>query len=338
MSRRTIPIWLFAALLGPMGCRPEGDPSPRMAAPPVAVTVATVTRTREPYFQLVAGTIRPLDHAVVAARVAGLVRGADFAIGQRVTAGSVLLTIQADELGARAAQARAALDQAMRDAARESELFARGASPGETAQAAQDRLRAARAAFEEAQTLLGYTNVTAPFEGNVTRKLVYTGDFAAPGTPLFEIETRHRMRVELAIPESLPALPLGETVRVLRGEQWLAARITEASRALDPVTRTQAVILEFPPGPDVRSGEFVRAQWPAGDFDTVRAPIDALRSVGQIERVFVVSEGKALLRIVKTGGRANGHVQVIAGLDGGERVIVSPAPDLRDGQAVSVAP
>ena len=212
-------------------------------------------------------------------------------------------------------------------------LFITGASRGIGLAIA---LRAARAAVDEAAALLGYTRVAAPFDGVVTRKLVNTGDYAAPGTPLFDLEARAPMRVELAVPENLSVLPLGETVRVRRGDEIASARLTEASPALDPTTRTRTVILEFPPDTAVRSGEFVHALWPAGNFEVVRAPAAAVSTVGQIERAYVVIDGRAVLRIVRTGPRDNGHVQILSGLSVGELVVVDPPAGLRDGQPVAL--
>jgi RND family efflux transporter MFP subunit len=304
----------------------------------MTVRVAHVTQVKATRFQTVAGTIRPLDRALVAARVAGTVADANFVLGQCVAGGEVLLTVQANELGARLEQARAAADQAARDAAREAKLLADGASTAETVRTAEDRLRAARAALDEAQTLVSYTRAVAPFPGTVTRKLIDTGDYAALGAALFEIEARERMRAELAVPAGLPSLPPGAEVRVLSGATAIPGRVTEVSPALDPVTRTREVIVELAANAPVVSGDFVRAVWPAGESALIWVPAEAVRTVGQIERVFVVVDGKVLLRIVRTGAHDGERVQIVSGLDAGETVVVSPPAGLRDGQPIRVQP
>jgi RND family efflux transporter MFP subunit len=268
----------------------------------------------------------------------GTVTGANFAIGQNVPAGEVLLTIQADELNARLEQARAALDLATRDAKREAALFGQGASPEETVRSAEDRLRMARAAFNEATTLVGYTRVTAPFAGFVTRKLINTGDFADAGTPLLEIEARDRMRAEVEVPDALPSLPIGTAVRVIVSGATVAGRVAEASSAAQAPTRTRSVVIELPTGTSVHSGEFVRVLWPAGEFALLFVPTDAVQLFGQIERVFVVTGSRATMRFVKTGLRENERVQILSGLDSGETVVVSPPATLRDGHPVRVLP
>jgi multidrug efflux pump subunit AcrA (membrane-fusion protein) len=63
-----------------------------------------------------------------------------------------------------------------------------------------------------------------------------------------------------------------------------------------------------------------------------------VRTIGQIERVFVVVDDKVGLRIVKTGTRDGERLQIVSGLDAGERVVVSPPAGLREGQSVNVRP
>ena len=73
--------------------------------------------------------------------------------------------------------------------------------------------------------------------------------------------------------------------------------------------------------------------------DTVlTVPAAAVSTLGQMERVFVVVNGRALLRLVKTGARDGARVQVAAGLDAGETIILAPPATLRDGQPVEPKP
>jgi hypothetical protein len=58
-----------------------------------------------------------------------------------------------------------------------------------------------------------------------------------------------------------------------------------------------------------------------------------------MERVFIASEGnRAILRLVRTGARRGDTIEVLAGLDAGERVILSPTATLREGQPLEVQP
>jgi membrane fusion protein (multidrug efflux system) len=333
---------LYGAFLGLLavlaGCsRPEVDQEPAPGAVG-EVRVTRVHRLTRPLTVPLAGTVRPLERALVAAKVMGTVAQADFTLGQVVSAGETIVALSAAELTARAAQANAALDQARRDVTRESGLASTGAGTTETLRAASDRLRIAEAAAEEARALLGYTRIPAPFAGVITRKLAYAGDLATPGTPLFEIEARDRLRAEIQVPDALPLPAPGSTIPVDTGEAILSGRLVEISPAADPVTHTREARLELPAATALRSGQFVRAAWPAGETAALMLPAAAVGLFGQIERVFVVRDGRAELRLVRTGAREGAETEILSGLNEGESVIVAPPATLRDGEVVRPLP
>jgi RND family efflux transporter MFP subunit len=305
------------------------------------VRTARVTATTVALTQPLAATVHPLERATVAARVAGAVTGASFAVGQSVQSGELVLTLDAAEFSARAQQARAALAQADRELARETALLEKNATPGDAVLAAKDRQRIAQAAVAEADAILAHTRVTAPFTGVITRKFVNTGDIATAGTPLFALEATDHLRAELSVPESLAALPPGAVVAVQLAPDItpVSARLAEFSAAADPVTRTRLAKLDLPPDTPARSGQFARALWPTGNATALVVPLSALSVFGQIERVYVVTtDHRAQLRLVKSGARSGATVEILAGLDAGETVILAPAATLRDGQPVAVTP
>jgi RND family efflux transporter MFP subunit len=265
---------------------------------------------------------------------------ADAVIGRAVRAGEVLVTLSAVEIEARVEQAKAALSQAERDHAREAALLEKGAATADTVRSLADRLRAARAGLTEAETMLSYTRVAAPFDGVITRDHVNPGDLATPGAPLFALEAPRPLRVEVEVPESLPTLAAGTAVEVRLATDAgpVAARLSEFSPAADTVSRTRLAKLDLPVTATAGTGQFVRVAWPAGEATVLTAPETALTSFGQMERVFVVREGRAELRLVKTGRREGGRVQVLAGVNAGETVVLAPPASLRDGQPVEVKP
>ena len=89
----------------------------------------------------------------------------------------------------------------------------------------------------------------------------------------------------------------------------------------------------------MRSGQFARVAWPAGETKALVVPAAAVTTFGQMERVFVVANNSASLRLVKTGARHGAEIEILSGLAAGERVVsdVAAAP-LRDGQPVEVKP
>lgn len=333
--KRLLPL-LALVLAG--GCsRPAGS-APDASAAKVPVHVAIVASTVAAQTQPVAGTIRPFERATIAAKITGTVATTHLAVGQAVRAGDVLVTIQAEELAARVDQAQASLSQGEREFERERTLETKGASTTDAVRAADDRRRQARAALAEAEAMLGYTRIAAPFSGVLTAEFVKPGDLAAPGRALFEIEGVDRLRAEVQVPESLLAPAAGTNLGVLVGSNLVTGQLAELSPAADPISRTRLAKIDLPAGGPARSGQFVHVLWPAGNRTALTVPATAVRVFGQMERVFVVTAGRAQLRLVKTGAREGGLVQIAAGLDAGETVVAAPSAALRDGQPVEILP
>ena len=321
------------------GCGRPTKPADALHTTPILVSVARVKSAVYPRTQPVAGTLRPTDHAIIASKIMGAATHADFAIGQSVKAGEILMTLSAGEMEARLAQAQSTLDSLVRDLERAQTLVARGAAPAEAARSLADRRRGAEAAMREAKTLLGYTQITAPFTGVITRKFIQTGDLAQPGTPLLEIEGQTGLRAEVEVPASLPILTIGTTITVDLPGGEAAGTLAEISPSADPVIRTRlAKISLSADATSARSGDFVRVLWPAGNANVITIPSEAVSVFGQMERVFVVTKGLAHLRLVKTAGVHKGTVTIAAGLDAGETVIVDPSAGLHDGQTVEIKP
>ena len=312
----------------------EATTSPREELPPAAVTFATVESATFVPRQELPGTIRAQQRATVSAKVLGTVTAADFAIGVEVATGDVLVTLSADELNARVAQARAALDLANREYARETDLLRQGATAQETVNRLADNRRIADANLDQVAAQLAYTQVVAPFAGVITARHVEPGDLASPGLPLFAIEGRGAFEVEVAVPDSLPLVPLGDELTVIHRENRLMAHVREASPAADPASRTRLVVLALPRSSDVRSGQYVRVHWPVAQRNQLTVPSTAITRFGQMDRVFVESDGRATLRLVRIGARQDDRTVVLAGLNAGERVVLNPPTGLRDGQSL----
>ena len=99
-----------------------------------------------------------------------------------------------------------------------------------------------------------------------------------------------------------------------------------------------------PPDPEslpvvVRSGQFARVQVPGVLVRVLLAPVAAVSRLGQMERIFVVGAGnRAGLRLVKTGAMRGDLIEILTGLDDGERVVLSPPAALREDQPLEIQP
>jgi RND family efflux transporter MFP subunit len=206
----------------------------------------------------------------------------------------------------------------------------------------EDRFAAAQAMVREAEVMLAYTTLRAPFDGIVARKPANAGDLASPGVPLLELEGDTDFQVEAGVPDSLArTLAPGATLAMELPSAGLAfnGTLAELSSASDASARTVTARIAVPGGTAVRSGQFARVQLPGAPVRLLLVPASAVTVNGQMEIVFVADgKNRAVLRLVKTGPRHRDQREILAGLDAGERVVVDPPARLREGQPLEIRP
>lgn len=328
-----------AALLLLAGCA-RREPAAAESLPAVPVRTAAVVRERWPAMIEAPATVRPAERATISAKLTGAIASFPFGLGQSVEAGAVLLTLNVPEVEARVRQAQAQLAEAERNVERTRTLVGKGVNAPETLRDAEDRLRFAQAALAEAEALLAFATVRAPFRGVVTEKHVLAGDLAVAGQPLLVLESTQHLRAEGSVPErAAAALRPGDAIEVLVDENGppVLGRVEEISGAADAVSRSISIKAALPAGA-ARSGQFARFRVPHGESDILLVPAAALTRHGQMERVFVVTAGRAGLRLVKTGRLHADRLEILSGLAAGEQVVFAPPAALRDGQPVTAQP
>jgi RND family efflux transporter MFP subunit len=305
------------------------------ALPPAAVQITTVEPQRHVATEDLVGTVRAKTRAIIEARLSGRIEEMRVAAGQTVQRGDLLARLDARESQARLDRALAERDQAESDSKRFTSLLAQQAVTRQEFDSVAARRRVANAAVAEAETMLGYADLTAPFDGMVTRKLADVGDLASPGKPLIEIENPAALRLEAAVPEALMSrLSLGAKVAVSIPalDRQFEAQVSEIEPAADPHSRTFLVKIDLPPVAGLRSGQFGRVAVPIAETSILRVPASAVIQRGQLEMVFVAANQKAQMRLVRTGKRIGSDVELISGVSAGEQIVTDGAATLVDGQ------
>jgi len=363
-ARRPARPWL-AGLLGvalaaaspalwPAAAAPGGGaaPGPRQAIP-ITVTRAAL-RTVEVWEHSV-GQVEAENAPAVAAEVPGRVLAVHAEVGAAVAAGDPLAEIEARDFRLAIAAARADIRriEALARAGelrvrRLRELVARESSSQaalDDAEAQLAALRAERAAarvrLQRGELDLARTRVVSPTAGRIDQRYVSPGDYVKVGTPLFRITDTAALRVRLPFPESLAGrLRRGLPVRlespvapgrVVEAEITdLRPRITRASRAIEVIVRL-ANPGDWEPGASV-SGAVRVARRPAAvlvpETSVVRRPAGTV--------VYAIEGATARARVVETGLRLAGEVEIRSGLAAGTTVAVDGAGFLSDGVAVEV--
>jgi len=174
------------------------------------------------------------------------------------------------------------------------------------------------------------TYVIAPISGVVTDRQVGPGQYiqAASSTPVFSIGDLATVWLVAAVPETeAPFIERGQTVEVrvlaLPG-QIFKAKLTAIGAQVDPVTRRVPVRATLS-NPDGKLKPQMFASFSiitSGESQAPAVPEDAVVREGDQARVWVVSQNNTLaLRTIRTGRRNDGMVEVLDGLQAGERVV-----------------
>ena len=222
------------------------------------------------------------------------------------------------------------------------------------AQARRDAAHAghaqAEAGVSQAGAAMSYTKVRAPFDGIVIAKLAEPGAMAAPGVPLLVVEDPSRFRLEAQVDESrIGAVKLGETVPVVidsLGELPIEGKVTQIVPTADPGSRTFTVKIDLPtlsqkpgdkggaPG-QIRSGLFGRVRFPRGQREAIEIPRSAVLSRGQMQGVYVIGADQlASLRFITLGAGSGDQVEVLSGLQNGDRIVTQPGDRELSGKQV----
>ena len=189
------------------------------------------------------------------------------------------------------------------------------------------------------ETVLSYARIVAPFNGVIVRRQTEPGMVAAPGRALLTVEDTSRYRLEVMLDASQAGgLRRGAKLRV-----WLDAlsakdlegTVAELEPGADPLSQTQRVRIDLPPGPALRAGLFGRAWFPTGQRQAITAPRAALVERGQIVGVYVVdSSGTARWRVITAVDAMGDRVEILSGLGDGDRLVLNPENRSLDGKRV----
>jgi RND family efflux transporter MFP subunit len=286
----------------------------------------------------VPGTVQARKRAALSARMAASVTELPYEEGQRVEAGAVVVRLADAAVRSALAAAEAGVAAAESDLDRTRKLVEEGIVARRELERMTAAASAARAELTAARDSLSYSTLRAPFAGRVAARRVNLGDVVNPGMPLIEIEGEDGLEL-LATVESWTAATLrpGTRVRALVDGQPgpLSATVTAIAPSGDPTTHRFELKADLPPAPGLSAGLFARLLVPGIAMESrLTVPATALFDRGGLTGLFAVRDGAARLRWVAAGAREGGAVEIRAGLEPGERIVLDPA-GLADGASVN---
>jgi RND family efflux transporter MFP subunit len=293
---------------------------------PVKGQVLTVQETEIPRELEVLGTVISKSLAQVSSQVPGRVAKIWVEAGSRVKAGDPLVTLSAAEFQARLNQAQAQLDQAAADYKRYQFLYKEGAASPQEFGAMEARYKTAQAQVAEAATMKGYTVIKAPGAGVVAERKVAAGDLAQPGQPLLTLYNPDLLQIEGEVNDNYrEQVKPGEVARVSVPAVNFTSDLplTEIFPISAADSRTFRVRTAMLQNPALVPGMFARLALPLGEGRGILIPKDAVHTVGQLTMVKVLVDNAAQMRQVKLGRQVDDKVEVLAGLQPGDKILVS---------------
>jgi multidrug efflux system membrane fusion protein len=350
-------------VLGACGDGGEDGKAPRARAFPVQVE--TIAGEKMDYFVSAVGSVEAFESVQVTARVRGVIEDINFREGQTVTPSDVLASIdekryeQAFNAAEAAEQrAKAELDEAVRGYNRRMGIVDGEPIPDkppgiftkEEVEAWKTKVAVATANYNERKAELETAQLNkddskpkAPIAGTIQSRLVQTGQWVEPGTVIARLLRRDPMLIRFAVTESQAAqLKHGQIANFSATGQRreYRATITHVAASADSASRmVQAVGEVFKEdAADLTPGTFIRVNVPVGSrSDAPTVPETAIRPSEKGFLVYVVVNEKAEQRVIELGLRTpNGRIEVRAGLEPGEVVVVRGAEALRPGVTVRV--
>lgn len=345
-SRAVAAAWtslaLAALLLG--GCKGEADAKKADGEEGPGVPVEIATLERGDVFAVYTGTasLETDADALVVAKVGGEVVKVSVEEGDRVEQGQVLARLDGDRLRLEMERSLANLRKLEQEYNRSVQLFERGLVSSGAFEDLKYELDALRAIYRLAQLEYSYAEIRAPISGVVTQRHIRVGNTISVNDPAFRVTQLDPLIAYIHIPErEFRRLEPGQSavlsLDAIPGQRFQAS-VQRISPIVDPATGTFKVTMEVPDQDGrLKPGMFGRFNivWDKRS-DALLVPRVAIVDDDTSESVFVVTDGKAERRPVRTGYVQNGKVEVIDGLNGDEEIVVIGQSGLRDGAAVEV--
>ena len=310
------------------------------AAAPVPVEVETAGRGDIFATYVATTTISSDRDAPVPARVAGDVVDILVEEGDRVAAGDVLARLDGERLRLEMLAAKANLERVRGEYDRLKDLHSRNLVSAAMYDGLRYDLEALEATWKLAKLNYDYSAIRAPISGIVSSRDVKLGENVTVGQETFRITDASELVAYLSIPQSeLAKFETGHeaTLEVdsMPGAEFAAtiARISPTIDTRNGTFRATAVIDNG--SGDLAPGMFARFTIAYEKHeDVVIIPADAVVVEDNESSVYVVADGAVDKRIIETGVRSNGKIEVLQGLDDGEDVVVVGQSSLREGSKV----
>jgi len=321
------------------------DEATTSSAPVNATPVRVQTVEPTPFAETlkVTGYIEALDDITLSTEEGGVLQEWLVPKGRRVAAGQLIGRLKGDMLGAQRDAAEANFRAAELTYLKQREVFKEQAISELQLKTSEYTRDAAKAQAELARARLERTQIVSPVNGILDNRFIEAGELAPPGSPVARVVRLDRVKAVLLVPERYAGtIARGAKVEVMvtayPGEAF-SGTITYVGAAVIPDNRSIPIEISLI-NPDLRLKPEMIARAALLQSESRMAILVEESSVVQFDQnqrgVYVVEDGTAAKRVVTTGARSGGKVEIRSGLRAGDQLIVSGYQQIADGKPVEI--
>ncbi len=307
------------------------------------VLVTDVVRVPFPVTVEALGTARASESVEIRPRISQKVTAIRFIEGQEVAAGDVLVELEDAEARADVAEAKAALVDSESKFTRGRELFGLELTSEAELEQLAARRDADRAALAAVEARLAETVVRAPFAGRLGLRRISPGALVTPASVITTLDDTHVIKLDFDVPETALSLVAADLPIIAHSAAWpdeaFQGTVATVDTRVDQVSRSVTVRALVPnPRGLLRPGMFLTVTLLRDDVSALVIPEEAVVPEQSRQYVLVVGDGDVVeRRQVELGRRRPGEVEVRAGLEAGEVIIVEGTQRVRPGDRVATA-
>jgi len=273
--------------------------------------------------------VEPVHQATVSAQTSGRIKAIHFDVDDYVTKGDVLIEFRDKPQRAAFNAAQANYKEARADYTRTKDIYAQKLVAKAVLGKAEARLKSAKAKFEQAQESLEHTVVRAPYSGIMVKRHIEVGENANVGQKLMTGLSLELLRAKVSIPQDMlhQVRAHRQASLVLPDQRRIKAESLRISPFADEATHTFAVQVYLPKGDyDIYPGMFTKVSFVIGEQRRLLIPEVAVVRRSEVSAVYILNqEDRLSFRQVRLGRKTeDGQIEVLAGLQPGERVAADP--------------
>lgn len=300
--------------------------------------VAPSTHTFESAYSFL-GTFEPFKQNTISSDAQGKLIKLNVEEGTRVSQGQLLAKVDDEMLRLQLENAEVSIEGQKNDDARYTNLAKDNAVPGVQVEKTKLGLRAAEIQKKQIEKQLRSTNITAPFSGVITKKMVDLGSFIGAGTPIVEITDISSLKLTVSVPErDILKFKLGQMVAVkadIYGDRAFNGKVSNISVQADKSHNFKVQITIPNAKQELMAGMYGSVSLINSQSITAMAiPRKALVGSSKNPQVYVIRDGKAVLTSFNAGTSDGEFIEVISGLSKTDRIVVKGQVNLQNNSNV----